>query len=259
MKSPREFFQALAKRDALAHAYLFSGNDTAEKKEVTESLVLNIHCQDQKKQRACMECSSCIAIEKGMHPDVSRILPEEMEITIGQIQKLGSFLSLSSLSGKKRVVIMEQADTMNSEAQSAFLKLLEEPRGDVLFLLLAEYPGQLFSTILSRTQEIPFIQTHVKLKKEEEQWVKDLKNLQRQGIATRFAYAKKMADSPEDCQAMMKAWSVFLRELLLRRVQENQPYVKIVAFLRKLEETSYLLRTTNVSTQLGLERLLLYL
>lgn len=54
----------------------------------------------------------------------------------------------------KQIIIIEQAAAMSLEAQNAFLKLLEEPRPHVLFILCAETTESLLPTILSRTQQI---------------------------------------------------------------------------------------------------------
>lgn len=53
-----------------------------------------------------------------------------------------------------RIIILRQADAMSLEAQNAFLKLLEEPRPYVVFLLCADNAEALLPTILSRVQQV---------------------------------------------------------------------------------------------------------
>ncbi len=53
---------------------------------------------------------------------------------------------------KKQVIIIDNADRMSSGAQSAFLKLLEEPNSQIYFILTSHSPQKLLSTIRSRTQ-----------------------------------------------------------------------------------------------------------
>lgn len=58
--------------------------------------------------------------------------------------------------GKKTVVIITRIERMRKESANAFLKLLEEPPPQVLFLLTSDYPEQLLPTITSRCQTIQF-------------------------------------------------------------------------------------------------------
>lgn len=58
--------------------------------------------------------------------------------------------------GKRTVVILTSIDTMRAETANAFLKLLEEPSGHVLFILTAESSDALLPTIRSRCQLIRF-------------------------------------------------------------------------------------------------------
>lgn len=54
----------------------------------------------------------------------------------------------------RRVVLIEEAQNMNQEAQNALLKSLEEPTSDTVFILTLESPSQLLPTVISRTQKI---------------------------------------------------------------------------------------------------------
>ncbi len=63
-------------------------------------------------------------------------------------------LALSSFGVNKKVAVIEDADALNVQGQNALLKTLEEPKGDTLIILLAEYPDRLLATIRSRAVEI---------------------------------------------------------------------------------------------------------
>lgn len=56
--------------------------------------------------------------------------------------------------GRRTVIVLTNVDTMRKEAANAFLKLLEEPSGNILFILTASQPDQLLPTIISRCQQI---------------------------------------------------------------------------------------------------------
>ncbi len=259
MKSQWDFFTKTAQAGNLSHAYLLSGNDTKKKAEVAFRLIQFLYCEHLE-TAPCENCSSCRAVSKGIHPDFVTVSKDGSEIKIAQILRLNSFLSLTSSHGKWKIVMIEEADCMNTQAQSAFLKLLEEPRGNTLFLLLTEYPDLLLGTIHSRTQEVPFILLHPVVQEEQAHWVKDLKSLQKQDIASRFSYAKSLSESPQKYQEMLKVWTIFLRELVLQRIIEKKPVgERLRNFLATLDETFHALHTTNVSPSLSLERLLLHL
>lgn len=76
------------------------------------------------------------------------------DIRVDEVRKLKGFLHLSSTEGGRRVVIVDAADEMNTQAANALLKLLEEPPARVTFLLIAHQPARLLPTIRSRCREL---------------------------------------------------------------------------------------------------------
>lgn len=76
------------------------------------------------------------------------------DIRVDEVRKLRSFLHLSAAEGGRRVVIVDAADEMNTQAANALLKLLEEPPARVTFLLIAHQPARLLPTIRSRCREL---------------------------------------------------------------------------------------------------------
>ena len=96
----------------------------------------------------------------GAHPSVlhlTRPLNEKTKafktaLTVDEIRRVGRFLSLTSHDGGYRVVIVDPADDMNTNAANALLKNLEEPPSRTLFVLIAHSLGRLLPTIRSRCQ-----------------------------------------------------------------------------------------------------------
>ncbi|MCB2199321.1 hypothetical protein KQI63_07945 [bacterium] len=78
------------------------------------------------------------------------------EILIEQIRVLRGEFRLTSFSGGWRVVVISQADRLRVQAANAFLKLLEEPPDNVLFLLTSSRESKLLQTIISRCQILRF-------------------------------------------------------------------------------------------------------
>jgi DNA polymerase-3 subunit delta' len=83
-------------------------------------------------------------------------IPKALTINVKQIRDLRLHLSRSMAGGRKRVVIISEADTMRKEAQNAFLKTLEEPHKNTLIILTSSNPSHLYATILSRCQDLRF-------------------------------------------------------------------------------------------------------
>jgi DNA polymerase-3 subunit delta' len=105
---------------------------------------------------ACDECPSCRKIDAGMHPDVLLISPESGQIRIEEIRAIDEILSLKAFEGRTKVVVVDDAETMNQYAANAFLKTLEEPPSDSLIVLVSSRPDRLPDTIQSRCSRINF-------------------------------------------------------------------------------------------------------
>ncbi len=92
------------------------------------------------------------------HPDLLGIeKPEDKNtLPVEEARKVAPFLRLTSSGGGWRVAIVDDADTMNRNAQNALLKILEEPPPDALLILIAHRPGALVPTIRSRCRMFTF-------------------------------------------------------------------------------------------------------
>lgn len=77
-------------------------------------------------------------------------------VKISSIREVRKFLSLEYTDVKNRVVIIDEAHLMNTEAQNALLKSLEEPPDGVIFILITPYEERLLPTINSRCWQIKF-------------------------------------------------------------------------------------------------------
>ncbi|MER8765765.1 MULTISPECIES: DNA polymerase III subunit delta' [unclassified Mesorhizobium] len=101
-------------------------------------------------------------IATGAHPSVLHLTRPANDktksfktvVTVDEIRKVSHFLSLTSHDGSYRVVIVDPADDMNTNAANALLKNLEEPPARTLFILIVHAPGSLLPTIRSRCQMV---------------------------------------------------------------------------------------------------------
>jgi len=154
-KSIRILQRAIA-NNTLAHAYLFSGQAGIGKKKTAFALAAAVNCLDARPEGGCGECPSCRKVDTLGHPDVRVLVPDGDEIKIDQIRQVQSDLALKPFEGTKKVLIVDNAESMNAASSNAFLKTLEEPPGDALIILITAMPQSLLATIRSRCQEIMF-------------------------------------------------------------------------------------------------------
>jgi DNA polymerase III subunit delta' len=92
---------------------------------------------------------------RGLHPDLTEVLPAGAFTTIGQVREVVRLASSRPFEGARRVFVL-QADTLNVQAANALLKTLEEPEGETVFVLLATSREAVLPTILSRAQVVRF-------------------------------------------------------------------------------------------------------
>ncbi len=76
------------------------------------------------------------------------------DIRVGEVRRLANFFALSSTDGGRRVVIVDAADELNTQAANAILKMLEEPPARTTLLLISHQPARLLPTIRSRCREL---------------------------------------------------------------------------------------------------------
>jgi DNA polymerase-3 subunit delta' len=106
---------------------------------------------------ACGTCSPCSKIARGVHPDVLVIEPGDTgSIKIDQVRDVIDRAGYRPFEGRRRVVIIDQADGLVAQAQNALLKTLEEPPSASAFLLVTSRPDALLPTVVSRCPRLRF-------------------------------------------------------------------------------------------------------
>jgi len=154
---PRDLMTILKTRK-FPNALLFIGKKGMGKKEAALKFTRAANCQKEKgcPSLPCNRCNSCRKMLANMHPDIIRVFPVKERIKISQIRELYDFIKVKPHEAKMRMVLIEEADTMNKEASNALLKILEEPPKSTFFVLTAEKIDTLLPTILSRCRQLIF-------------------------------------------------------------------------------------------------------
>jgi DNA polymerase III subunit delta' len=147
--------------DSLPPSLLFSGPAGVGKRlaAIAAAQALNCPAPDNSNQTrdACGVCASCRRIAKGMHPDVLIVEPgDNGSIRIDQVRDVVDRSGYRPFEGRRRVVIIDDADALIPAAQNALLKTLEEPPSMTMFILVTSRPDMLLPTVKSRCPELRF-------------------------------------------------------------------------------------------------------
>lgn len=142
-------------RGALSHAYILEGAPGCGKHTLARAIVMALACEQRGKQAPalpCGHCPTCQKIAAGNCPDVLTVRREPDKATMGVevIRALRADVAVLPNDLEFKVYVVEDADTMTTQAQNALLLTLEEPPPFVLFLLLATQADTLLETIRSR-------------------------------------------------------------------------------------------------------------
>ncbi|HEX6164055.1 MAG TPA: hypothetical protein VFZ31_11860 [Vicinamibacterales bacterium] len=159
-------------RDSLPPTLLFAGPSGVGKWAVARAAAQAVNCLDPSTQfspaaqdqtslsagrDACGKCRSCDRIARGVHVDVIAVEPDEkVSIKIDVIRDVLSRTSFRPFEGRKRVVLIREADTLETASQNSLLKSLEEPPPGTMFILTSAVPGALLPTVRSRCMRLRF-------------------------------------------------------------------------------------------------------
>ncbi|WP_457642815.1 DNA polymerase III subunit delta' [Persephonella sp.] len=204
-ENTKKIIRRFLDRNYPSYSFLFEGKDCIGKKAVALLTARAYLCEKQY-GFGCGECSSCRQAqetiedvyseekkERNVHPDIMLVSPEK-EIKISQIRQVVQFLRLK----KKKAVIIEKAEKMNTEASNALLKTLEEPPENSMLILTTSDQKKLLPTIVSRCKKIRFsplspeeIKQIISLRLSDEKLVKTLTVLADGSMCIPDAVAKK--------------------------------------------------------------------
>ncbi len=179
------YLKKIAGSRKIPGALLFYGPDGVGKSRAAVAFAQALNCMDPAARQtgeACGVCAACQAIAKGTHPDVvfvdfayqarlevkkdfsSKGYEEELEkeiakqqhISVDTIREVTAKSQQKAVGGGWKVLIIDQAQTMQGAAANALLKFIEEPPQRTVWILITNKRAAMLKTILSRCQPLAF-------------------------------------------------------------------------------------------------------
>jgi len=238
-KKQWEFLKNKHKTNQLSHAYLFTGAEGIGKKMLGLEFAELIGCK---------------------FPDLKIVTKKEdkSEIDISQIREVQNFLSYKSYNGGYKIVIINDAEKMNVDAQDCLLKDLEEPKEKTLFILISSKPDMLLPTIFSRCQTIKFFKPkdlpkNVEKIEKEEEILKGLLPVINSSLVNKFKYAKSVDFEKQNFGEILEVLQKYFRNILLSDYGNK----KVINIINLIEDLNNKFIFTNINPKLALEILLM--
>ena len=160
------YLEQVLSKGTLAHAYLFHGAEGVGKRTIALAVAQALLCTAGGRVRigGCGACEDCRLLEREAHPDLLLLGPERLlaaeelkrGIGIKNARELIRLLALSPWRSGRTVAVVDGADALSGEAQSALLKTLEDPPGASVIILVARSAEALLPTIRSRCIPLGF-------------------------------------------------------------------------------------------------------
>lgn len=140
----------------ISHFYLISGPRGVGKHTLARLLGAAILCQGE--QKPCLRCRPCRKVMEGVHPDFITVDdPEKKTVPVDLIRQARADIYIQPNESEHKIYLFPRAQDMGLPGQNALLKVLEEPPGYGVFLLLADNPNRLLPTVRSRCTELKLL------------------------------------------------------------------------------------------------------
>jgi DNA polymerase III delta' subunit len=241
--------------DRLAHAYVFSGPEGMGKRAAARRLANFMICEVG---TACGSCIQCRTFAVGSNADYMEVPGGGEAIKIEAVRDLSYKMALKPYGGKHKVLVIDDAHNLTTEAANALLKIMEEPKPQTMMVLVTSNPHRLLPTILSRAQKIGFGPLEpVMLPKSEDELQSErgtresFSRFENSKTGDKLVLAAEIAerDTP-DVRRLLDKWLVYLQEAL-----RLEPAPKTVQKIRSVMRAQRLLEQ-NVNTKLLLSEMM---
>jgi DNA polymerase-3 subunit gamma/tau len=143
-------------QDKVHHAYLFVGSRGTGKTSMAKILARSLNCErGGPTVTPCGECESCLTIAAGTSIDVIE-MDAASNRSVDDVRDLRERVAYAPAGGRWKVYILDEAHMLTKEAWNAFLKTLEEPPPNTVFVLATTESHKVMATIADRCQRFDF-------------------------------------------------------------------------------------------------------
>ncbi|HWV86682.1 MAG TPA: DNA polymerase III subunit gamma/tau [Capillimicrobium sp.] len=137
------------------HANLFVGSRGTGKTSMAKILASCLNCVDGPTVSPCGRCESCVAIANATSMDVIE-MDAASNNSVDDIRDLRERVAFAPVSGRHKVYILDEAHMLSSQAWNAFLKTLEEPPPNTIFVLATTEANKVLPTVVDRCHRFDF-------------------------------------------------------------------------------------------------------
>jgi DNA polymerase-3 subunit gamma/tau len=142
-------------REKVHHAYLFVGSRGTGKTSMAKILAACLNCERGPTIEPCGECESCLSIARASSLDVIE-MDAASNNSVDDIRELRESVAYAPVSGRRKVYILDEAHMLSTAAWNAFLKTLEEPPPNTVFVLATTEAGKVPATVVDRCHRFDF-------------------------------------------------------------------------------------------------------
>ncbi len=145
-----EHMQSSIKNNRVNHAYILDGPKGIGKMTLARAFAKTLNCE-KGGTIPCGSCISCKTFDENNNPDIIYLTHKTAGITVDDVrEQIVKNIVLKPYRNRYKIFIIADAHKMNTAAQNAFLKSLEEPPSYGIFILLSENSSNFLATVLSR-------------------------------------------------------------------------------------------------------------
>jgi DNA polymerase III subunit gamma/tau len=188
-------------RGGVHHAYLFVGSRGTGKTSMAKILAACLNCERGAGGgtiQPCGECESCVTIARASSLDVIE-MDAASNNSVDDIRELRDSVAYAPVSGRRKVYILDEAHMLSTAAWNAFLKTLEEPPPNTVFVLATTEAQKVPATVIDRCHRFDFHRPTVE---------------QIASVVRRAAEAESITIPPEALAALARAATGSFRDAL---------------------------------------------